>query len=176
MALTEASIKNCKKDGELFDMLSEELQERLPAEDEGGDVDLLLKRIRGFPAGLRAMAATYQLEMTMSQDDLGWFFAQWHHCGYCEETLWGLRELGAAEEADIFAQAYAAAQPHWDTVGKLIEQDFENFVEWYPASALQSALRPLNERMWRVCEAGGNRIGLFRHWVSYARANPGNVL
>ncbi len=177
MALTEARINACADDEALFTLLSEELKSRLPG-GGGDDLDAFLARLRVLPTGLRAMAAVYQLDVSMALDDLGWHFGNWHHRGYCDETLWALRELEAEEAADIFEQAYALAQRHWDTIGERLAAfgDFDDFVEWYSGSDLEKALEPLNERMWNLCERADIRNeGLLRYWARYARKYPHKV-
>src|SRR6266702_1383528 len=114
MALTEERIRACASDEELFKVLSGELHRRLP-DEEGDDLGPFVERLRRLPRGLRAMAAIYQLDVSMALDDLGWHFANWHHRPHCEETLRGLRELEAHEAVEIFSSAYALAQPYWDT-------------------------------------------------------------
>ena len=171
MALTEARILECPDRDELLDLLSDELQSRLPG-GEGNDLDRFLNRTRMIPVGLRAMAATYQLDVSITLDDFGWHFANWHHRPYCDETLWALRELEAEEEADLFARAYALVQPHWDKIGELLDDDFDAFVEWYRDSPLDEALLPLTRRMWELQKIHYN---LFGHWVSYARKYPHKV-
>jgi len=171
MALTETQIQQCVNDDQLFKLLSAELKLRLP-EEEGFDLDLFLERTRTIPVGLRAMAATYQLDVSITLDDLGWHFANWHHRGYCEETVWALRELEAFEQADIFAQAYALAQPWWDKIGELIAKDFQDFVEWYPDSPLDQATMPLTRRMWELQEVDGGLLGC---WPKYVRRYPHRV-
>ncbi len=175
MPLTEARIRDCADDDELFKLLSEELQWRLP-EAEGDDLDLFVERIRAVPIGLRAMAAIYQLDVSLCLDDLGWHFANWHHRPYCEETLWALRELEAFEEAEIFAEAYALAQPYWDKIGNLLRKDFESFVKWYSDSELYKQLTPLNHRMWDLCKPADEWIGILKYWPSYARKYPHKVV
>ena len=112
MALTEEQIRDCTSDEELFQALSAELHRRLP-DGEGDDLDLFVERLRALPKGLRAMAAIYQLDVSMALDDLGWHFANWHHRPYCDETLRGLQELEAHEPAEIFSEAYELAQSYW---------------------------------------------------------------
>jgi hypothetical protein len=51
------------------------------------------------------MAATFELDVSMALDDLGWHFVNWTHRGFCDATLWGLRELEAGEYADMFVKA-----------------------------------------------------------------------
>lgn len=161
MALTEANIRECGTDDELFKLLSAELRCRLP-EVQSLDLDLFLDRARAIPVGLRAMATIYQLDIIITLDDLGWHFANWRHRRYCEETPWALRELEAFESADIFAQAYDLVQPFWDMIGELIARDFQLFVEWYSNSELDKAMLPLTRRMWNLRETDGD---LLRSWT-----------
>ncbi len=176
MPLTEARIRECASDDDLYELLSAELRRRLP-DEEDDDLDEFVSKLRALPPGLRAMAAIYQLDVSICLDDLGWHFANWHHRPYCEETLWALRELEATEEAEIFAQAYALAQPHWDRIGGLLENGFDDFVAWYPDSDLEKATMPLTRRMWELCKTTeGHRNGLLRYWVIYARKYPHKVV
>lgn len=168
MSLTEARILACADDDTLFKLLGEELTDRLGG-PEDADLDLLLSKIRLLPVGLRAMVATYQLDVSMTLDDFGWHFANWHHRRYCEETVWALRELEAFEQAGLFAQAYVFAQPHWDAIGELLREDFQAFVDWYPDSPLEKATMPLTERMWELQKIDD---GLFGYWTRYARKYP----
>jgi hypothetical protein len=108
MALTQAQILECAGRGDLLELLFSDLRVRLPP-DGPFNVDRFLKKIRAIPIGLRAMAATFDLDVSMALDDLGWHFGNWTHRGYCDETLQGLRELEAQEYADMFARAYELA-------------------------------------------------------------------
>jgi hypothetical protein len=172
MALTEDRIRACASDEELFKALSGELRRRLP-DEEDEDLGQYVERLRRLPKGLRAMAAIYQLDVSLSLDDLGWHFANWHHRGYCDETLHGLRELEAHEAAEIFSSAYALAQRYWDRIGELLAQDFDAFTRWYSGSELETALGPLNTRMWSLCKP---QYGLMAYWLSYARKYPENLV
>jgi hypothetical protein len=171
MALTEARILECQGHDDLLELLSAELQTRLP-DGEGNDLDRFLATTRMLPIGLRAMAATYQLDVSITLDDFGSHFAHWHHRAYCEETGWALREIEAFEEAELFARAYEIVQPYWDKIGELVDDDFDDFVEWYYRSPLDLALEPLTERMWELQKIHHN---LFGHWTDYARKYPHKV-
>jgi hypothetical protein len=72
-------------------------------------MERFLQKTRTIPVGLRAMAATFELDVSMTLDDLGWHFGNWAHRGYCDETLRGLRELEAPEYAEMFSKAYELA-------------------------------------------------------------------
>lgn len=168
MPLTIGQIAEATGHDRLFELIGLELTERLP-NAEGDDLDAFLASTRRLPVGLRAMAATYQLDVSMTLDDCGWHFANWHHRAYCDETQWALRELDAFEHADLFAQAYAAALPFWDTIGGLVAEDFDDFVAWYPGSGLEAATMPMTEKLWTLQERDN---GLFGCWTRYARKYP----
>jgi hypothetical protein len=168
VALTEGRIGACAGHKDLFELLSEELQTRLP-DGQDRDLDLFLKRIRLLPVGLRAMAATYEFDVSLTLDDLGWHFCNWCHRPYCEETLWALRELEAFEYAEAFAQAYEMAQPYWCQIAEL---RWEDFPKWYNRSQFHEMTLPLSKRLWEL-----QRIddGLFGYWTKYTRKYPHKV-
>jgi hypothetical protein len=169
VALTEDFIRTCADDEALYQALSAELQQRVPGEI-AWDRDGHVARMRACPVGLRAMAAVHPLDLSMAFSDLGYHFVNWHYRPHCEETLLGLRELEIPEAAEIFEQACAVVQPHWDTIGDLHDE----FEDWYETSDLRKALGPLNERLWSLCRR--MPIGLLSSWVPYARKYPGRVL
>ena len=177
MGLTTESIGNCADDEDLFNLLAGELTAKLP-QGEGADLDQFLAQTQRLPVGLRAMAAIYQLDVSLTLDDLGWHFANWHHRRYCEEQIWALRELEANEAAEIFADAYARVQPWWDKIGQLVADDFEKFVKWYSDSDLEGVMDPLTRRLWdlfETAESQGKRKGLLESWAPYARKYPHKV-
>src|SRR6267142_4362003 len=86
-------------DDELFSLLGKELEKRVSAERGSPE---FVAEIRNLPVGLRAMAATYELDFSLALDDLGWHFGNWHNVDLAEETSQGLEELGASELASVF--------------------------------------------------------------------------
>jgi hypothetical protein len=110
------------------------------------------------------MAATYELDVSLALDDLGWHFGNWHHLGLSEETLAGLRELGASPMADVFGQAFGIAREYWDQLGS------EDWSDWYHGSPLEKRLGALNDEAWRIWHETEN--GLFAYWIAYARQFP----
>ncbi|QUS40107.1 hypothetical protein RPMA_15665 [Tardiphaga alba] len=171
MPLRAEQIEVCFDDNALFKLLAAELTERLGPE-EGDDLDLFLNRISQIPVGLRAMAAVYQLDVSLTLDNLGWHFANWHHRGYCDMTLWALGELGAHDHAGLFGEAYRRVLPFWDEIGIRCSRDFEDFVAWYGNSELERLMLPLTKKMWDLQEIDG---GLFGFWTRYARKHPERV-
>src|SRR6516162_6430219 len=147
MVLTIKAIRGARSDKRLFDKLTAELTRRLPI-DLHDDLDQFVEVLRSLPPGLRAMAATFKLDVSMALDDLGWHFANFHHREYCDETRCGLWELEAKEVAQIFDKAFKLVLPYWDQISDMLAVDFFVFVEWYNDSELLKALGPLNNRLW----------------------------
>ena len=174
MKLTEAIIKTCKTDEDLLKKLTDELERQIPV-DIREDHELYVKHIRGLPPGLRAMASTHELDVSITLDDLGWHFANHHSKPYSEETLWGLRELEAQEAADIFSLSYELVLPYWGKIGSLVCEDFKLFIDWYNDSDLEKVLTPLNRKIWNLRERLGY-YGFQSYWLVYARKYPKKVL
>jgi hypothetical protein len=171
MSLTVKDIKEAKSDEHLFKMLSSELQRCLP-EQVQNDLGTLVQALRGLPRGLRAMAATYRLDVSMAMNDLGWHFFNNHNLEFSEEIQSGLHELEATEAADIFEKAKALIQPHWNQIGQLTAK---TFADWYESSGLAAALSPLNKQMWKICSESKD-YGIMSYWLIYARKHPEQVL
>jgi len=158
-------IINTSSDEALFDLLSQELQVRLGQVSR--DMDALHRALVQLPRGLRAMGATHPLDVSMALDDLGWHFSNWPSKPIAEETLIGLRELGAMEEAIIFEAALSLALKHWDFICS------DDFHDKYSESALDQAMLPLNRQLWALTGYdGGSGKNLLSYWVPYARAHP----
>ena len=163
-----ATLEDSRGDDEILAQLSAALEMRL-ADAPKGDLARFLAGIRALPVGLRAMAATHELDVSMALDDLGWHFANWHNLELCEETSRGLWELEATEPAMLFDDARRLTVPYWEAIG----QDLEGFKSWYLASELRTELEPLNERLYDHLEALPH--GLFQYWITYARKYPGRL-
>jgi hypothetical protein len=168
MDLTIRRILSTKDDEVLYKLLAAELSRRIPSYKGADD---LFEKIQPLPIGLRAMAATYQLDVSMALDDLGWHFWNWASQDLSKVTLWGLKELGATKEAEIFEEAFNIALPFWHFIVAS-----PNFIEWYSDSELEKALDPLNEKMWELMAYHGNTgTDLLSRWAPYARKYPDNI-
>jgi hypothetical protein len=169
MSLNLIEIKSAKLDGDLFKMLSSELQLRLP-ESVQVDYNNSTILIRNLPRGLRAMAATHRLDVSMAMNDLGWHFFNFYHREFCDETMRGLFELEAVEAGEIFKQAWALVEPHWEKLGQLKDSP-KMFADWYVSSKLEASMKPLNARLWKICSESSD-YGLMQYWLTYARKYP----
>jgi hypothetical protein len=147
----------------VFELLSQTLSARLPSRDDPN----FLAELRKLPIGLRAMAATYELDVSLTLDDLGWHFGNWHDAELAEETAIGLQQLGATELAALFQDAFALALKYWRELGD------DGWMDWYHGSALEEAVMPLNQEVWKLLE--GKSSGIFSYWVAYAKRHPERI-
>lgn len=173
MSLTVQDIQAAKDGQELFDLLSATLQELFPPEIQE-DPDRFLIALGKAPRGLRAMAGMHPLDVSMSMDDLAWHFGNHNDERFLEETAAGLKELGAAEAAEIFAAAWNVMRPH---LAEIRTKDWasEDFIDYLEKTGIQSKIDTLNERMWAICKQRGD-LGLLSYWLDYARKYPENCV
>jgi hypothetical protein len=158
--MTIEEIKGADSDEALFTLISRELDARLPPRKP---IEPFLDALRKLPTGLRAMAATYELDVSITLDDLGWHFGNWHHTGLGEETIGGLRELGAQRMAELTAAAFEAAQRFWAELGA------PDWSKWYHGSPLEELVSPLNREAGEIYDK--LPMGLYSYWLTYARQN-----
>jgi hypothetical protein len=151
-------------DEELFKMLGKELERRIISKRGSSE---FVAEIRNLPVGLKAMAATYELDVSLALDDLGWHFGNWHNADLAEETANGLEELGAPELAKVFRTAFQVAGGYWTELG------IENWMQWYRGSPLEKSLEPLTKQARSIL--AGKEQGIFKYWVDYARRHPERV-
>jgi hypothetical protein len=156
-----ASQLRASSNEDVFDFLAEVLNERMPL---GPNEPGFLQAARNLPDGLRSMVTTHHLDVSLSMDDLGWHFGNWHNEELAHETARGLEVLGANDLASLFREAFAHARRHWNRLGKA------DWSEWYHGSSLEQAIDPLNTQAWAICEQSWN--GILGYWVTYARNNP----
>lgn len=171
MALTANQILNAHSDADLLRLLQSELNLVFPIESRR-DVPVFLSKLQTAPRGLRAMAATFELDVSMALDDLAWHFVNYHSLDWYEETSQGLRELEAVEAAELFEKAFAAIKPHWIELGGMVQgKDFSAIHAWLDAIGIQKLIDPLNKQMWKLL-GQWPKEGLMHYWVTYARKYP----
>lgn len=162
--LTAEQIRS-SSDDELVSLLTAELERRLTV---NRDQPEFLDAIRRLPVGLRAMAATYELDVSLTLDDLGWHFGNWPDAELAEETARGLEELGAVELTKLFRNTFRLAQDYSTELAS------EGWPEWYHGSEFERATLPLTEAAWAILEH--NKRGIFDYWLAYARKHPDRIV
>ena len=163
--LSAEIISSTKSDDELFRLIGEELDRRLPNGRRASDD--FVSELQNLPIGLRSMAATYELDVSLALDDLGCHFGNWHHKGLAVETEKGLVELGAQRLSELFRDAFWHAQRFWDELGS------DNLSDWYHDSEFERAVMPLNEEAWSILKESDS--SLLMYWLKYAREHPDNL-
>jgi hypothetical protein len=171
MALTASQIRNAHSDADLLHLLQTELNLIFPI-DSRRDVPVFLSKLQTAPRGLRAMAATFELDVSLALDDLAWHFVNHHDLDFHEETRQSLRELEALEAAELFAEAFAFIKPHWIELGSVTQgEDSSAIHAWLDATGIQKLIDPLNQKMWKLL-GQWPKEGLMHYWTTYARKYP----
>ena len=172
MALTIEHIQNASSNDDLFKLLGKELERLFPLEIRRDPI-VYLSRMYAAPCGLRAMATTYELDVSMALDDLAWHFVN-HQRSFelVAKTVYGLKELGATQAAEIFEAALGIIRPHWDCLPEVAALKGGGAKhDWLDAKGIQSQMDPLNYRMWKLLDQYENRSFLSL-WTIYARKHP----
>jgi hypothetical protein len=93
---------------EIFSKLSSSISALAdPYSDDGS----YASAIHQLPIGLRSMAATHHLDVSLTLDDIGWHFLNFGELNFVRETESGLHELGLGDIADWFAEAFDIVNP-----------------------------------------------------------------
>jgi hypothetical protein len=127
----------------------------------------LAEEIRPLSPGLRAMAATHHLDVSLTLDDIGWHFLNFGHPSHVNETELGLRELGLPDVADIFREAYALVRPHLPEIRR-------PGGDYYAVIEQAGHSKRIDELTDQArAQLGGQ--GIYRQWAAYAKQHPDRV-
>ena len=130
-------------------------------------------QIRELPVGLRAMAATHDLVVCLSQGDLVWYFRRCGEPNHVQETERGLRKLGLADFAELFRGAYEIIFPHLREI-RACGDDLD---------CLQRArnldrIAELSREAAKMNATGGEQMSgsaIYAAWIRYARKHHESV-
>lgn len=146
---------------QIFELLDARVQANAYADDGS-----YANQIRTLPRGLRAMAATHHLDVSLTLDDIGWHFLNFGERGLVDETELGLRELGLSDVAAMFREAFELLEPH--LAGIHVEADYRRVLR---SAGCEERIDELTDR----ARAAIGKDGIYRHWVAYARNRPSDV-
>jgi hypothetical protein len=127
--------------------------------------------IAPLPVGLRAMAATHCLTISLTLDSTTWHFGNFGEPHLVAETEAGLRELGLHELAPCFSEAKELMLP---VLAKRTDAD-DNFYEFLNKEDVEIQARELNKRAWALDNLGGKNSIIYNAWVRYTRQHPEKV-
>jgi hypothetical protein len=124
-----------------------------------------------LPAGLRAMAATHWLDISLTLDSITWHFGNFGEPRLVAETEAGLHELGLQELALCFQEAKELMLP---LVAEWTEGDGDPH-EFIERKGLQKVADELDRRAWALDIRGPGRSVIYAAWIRYTRQHPERV-
>ena len=128
--------------------------------------------ITQLPPGLRAMAATHCLDISLAIDSITWHFGNFGEPHLVSETEAGLRELGLHDLAKCFVEAKELMQP---LLAERTEADGDPH-EILERAELTHRADELDRRASELGELGpAGESAIYGAWVRYARQHPERV-
>lgn len=158
-------------DARLLSEIHRVLTERAAGNPYGVDGGDFAGGIQSLPVGLRAMAATYWLDVSLTLDSITWHFGNFGHPDLVRETEAGLRELGLHDLAACFTEAKELMVP---LLAHRTEGDGDPYQILKHAGSEERA-RKLDERAWKIDGPDPERSVIFEAWIRYARQHPERV-
>ena len=158
-----------KNDEGLLADIFARLTERIKA-DPYGDDGVYATAIRQLPIGLRAMASTHHLDISLTMDDIGWHFLNFGEPHFVKETELGLRELGLQSMADWFLEAYEIVNP--------LRAEIAAGVGYYKCLRNHGQMDRIDELTRKANESvpgAANNSPIYDSWIKYARQRPEDV-
>lgn len=161
-----------KNDKDLLEDLFRILSDRVSGNPYAADGQFAAS-LAELPQGLRAMAATHWLDLSLTLDSITWHFGNFGESNLVAETEAGLRELGIHGLAECFAQARDLMMP---LLARRTEAD-GNSDEILDRNGLTEIANELNERASTLGNKGADhkQSAIYAAWVRYARTRPENV-
>ena len=124
-----------------------------------------------LPPGLRAMAATHWLDISLTLDSITWHFGNFGEPHLVAETEAGLHELGLHELALCFQEAKELMLP---LLAERTEADGDPD-ELVKRKGLGGIADELNRRAWALDDLGAGKSVIYEAWAKYARQHPERV-
>lgn len=154
--------------------LKEEIEKLLTARATGDPYaadGIFAANIALLPAGLRAMAATHWLDISLTLDSLTWHFGNFGEPQLVAETEAGLLELGLSELALCFVEAKELMVP---LLAQRTEADGDPY-EILDRAGLRTRADELDRRAWALDNLGPGKSVIYEAWIRYTRQHPARV-
>jgi hypothetical protein len=159
---------------ELFSMPTNRVKTNAYAEDGSYAAE-----IKDPPGGLRAMAATHHLDVTLTLDDIGWHFLNFGEAGLVRETEAGLRLLGLTDMAEWFIEAHHIVDPFLKAVALgTVKSPGDEYYDWLEESGNRLRTDALSQLAWDKsagCNEDVSGSAIYESWIRYARSRPEDV-
>jgi hypothetical protein len=159
-----------KDDAGLKQELEQLLASRAPGDPYSKDGSFSAG-ISRLPPGLRAMAATHWLDISLTLDSITWHFGNFGEPGLVAQTEAGLRELGLEELAECFVEAKNLMTP---LLSRRTDTDGDAY-EILERAGLKERADEIDRRAWAVENIGPGESVIYNAWIRYTRQNPDRV-
>ena len=129
-----------------------------------------------LPTGLRAMAATHYLDVSLALDDIGWHFLNFGEANFVRETEAGLRILGLHDLAEWFHEAHSIVKLFLDAVQSgVLEGRNDVYLRWLKETGNEERIDALSQFAWDKNKVSANGSAIYAAWIRYARGNPDEI-
>jgi len=155
-----------KDDESLLEQIQTTLASRVQGDPYSSD-GAFAKNFSSLPKGLRAMAATHWLDISLTLDSITWHFGNFGEPALVAETENGLLELGLNELARVFREAKTLMEPFIDQLSP--EQLPDEILE---TAGLGDLGDRINRKAWDLHDLGDGKSTIYDAWVRYARRSP----
>ena len=154
--------------------LMKDLEQLLTARVSGNpysDDGSFARSISLLPPGLKAMAATHWLDISLTLDSITWHFGNYGEPGLVAESEAGLRELGLHELAQCFVEARDLMAP---LLAKRTPADGDPY-EIPERAGLRELGDEIDRRAWVADGRKPGESAIYKAWIRYARQYPERV-
>lgn len=154
--------------------LMKELEQLLTSRAVGdpySDDGTFAANIARLRPGLRAMAATHWLDISLTLDSITWHFGNFGEPGLVAQTESGLRELGLHELAECFAEAKNLVTP---LLAQRTEADGDPY-EILERAGLRERADEIDRRADTLADLGPGESVIYDAWIRYTRQHPDRV-
>jgi hypothetical protein len=155
-----------KDDEGLLEDIQATLASRVQGDPYSSD-GAFAQNLSSLPKGLRAMAATHWLDISLTLDSVTWHFGNFGERALVAQTEEGLLELGLDELAGVFREAKALMAPFIDQMSP--EQLPDELLE---KAGLGEFGDTIDRKAWELHDIGSGKSAIYDAWVRYARSSP----
>jgi hypothetical protein len=138
-----------------------------PYSDDGS----FARNLTSLPPGLRAMAATHWLDISLTLDSITWHFGNFGEPHLVDETEKGLTELGLYDLAACFHDAKELMAP---LLSQRTEAD-DDLDEFLERKGVRQRADELDKRAWALDNLKPGKSVIYEAWIRYARQHPERV-
>jgi hypothetical protein len=158
-----------KNEDDLLTELMDSLKNRVHGDPYSNDGSYA-NELSSLPRGLRAMAATHWLDVSLALDSLTWHFGNFGEPALVRQTEEALLELDLNDLAGIFREAADLMRPFVDQMSPEHPPD-----ELLENAGLMERGREIDRKAWDLSKSSTGDSAIYAAWVAYVREHPERV-